>query len=104
MQHRLVATAAVLRAAPAVYLSILAWMLLLVLTVDGAGTMIRHDRLLAGGPPLWLATLVFAGGWLVMVAAMMVPASLRAFARAEGARSTARFALGVVVLYGPVPL
>jgi predicted metal-binding membrane protein len=54
--------------------------------------VIRHDRLLEGGPPLWLATIWFVAGWQVMLAAMMVPASVAAFARVSVGRAMAHFA------------
>jgi len=54
--------------------------------------VIRHDRLLEGGPPLWLATIWFVAGWQVMLAAMMVPASVAAFGRVNIGRDRARFA------------
>ncbi len=68
------------------------WLVLLVFAATGNGAVIRHDRLLEGGPPLWLATIWFVTGWQVMVAAMMVPASLAAFARVRVGRPMARFA------------
>ena len=76
MQHRLVAGS--LRPAPVVLLIAGAWLLLAALVLSGHGGAIRHDRLLQGGPPLWLAAVGFAAGWQVMVWAMMAPASLHA--------------------------
>jgi predicted metal-binding membrane protein len=84
-------------------LAVLAWAVLIFLSVTGNGAVIRHDRLLQGGPPFWLATIVFAGGWQVMLWAMMVPASLHAFARIEAGRATALFVaafLGVWTAFG----
>ena len=83
MQHRLVAAAGVrrLQPLPVVYVTVAAWMLMIAMTAGGLGGAVRHDRLLVGGPPLWLATLLFIAGWQVMVWAMMTPASLHAFAR-----------------------
>ena len=95
MQHRLVAIGpAWLRPAPVVYLSAAAWLALVVLMLTGSGGVIRHDRLLAGGPPLWLATITFVAGWQVMVWAMMAPASLHALQHAG-----ARFIAGYVAVW-----
>lgn len=95
MQHRLVATG--VRLTPVVYLTAAAWLALIALTLSGSG-VIRHDRLLQGGPPLWLATITFVLGWQVMVWAMMTPASLHAFARVHTG-SLVRFAAGYVAVW-----
>ncbi len=94
MQHRLVA-----KSAPAVYAAAGAWLLLIGLEVAGQGGVIRHDRLLQGGPPLWLATLLFVAGWQVMVVAMMVPSSAHAFARVDSARELIRFTSGYLAVW-----
>jgi predicted metal-binding membrane protein len=77
---------------PAVGLAGLGWLVLLVFAATGNGAVVRHDRLLQGGAPLWLATIWFVAGWQVMLAAMMVPSSVHAFARVNVGRSRARFA------------
>lgn len=101
MQHRLVTAApAWLRPAPALYLSAAAWAVLVAVTLAGAGAVIRHDRLLQGGPPFWLATLMFASGWTVMVAAMMIPASSHAFARLNELPALARFGAEYLAVWG----
>jgi predicted metal-binding membrane protein len=76
---------------PVVGLAGLGWLVLLVFAATGNGAVIRHDRLLQGGPPLWLATIWFVAGWQVMLAAMMVPAGARAFVRVDFGRAWARF-------------
>jgi len=53
-----------------------AWLVLLVLQVTGDAAILHHHALIEGGPSLWLAIPMFLAGWLVMVVAMMVPASL----------------------------
>src|SRR5436190_5174999 len=61
----------------------LAWALAAAAQLTGNAAMLHHDALIEGGPPLWLGVPVFLVGWLVMVVAMMLPASLptvRAFA------------------------
>jgi predicted metal-binding membrane protein len=91
------------RLLPVVGLAGLGWLVLLVLAATGNGAVIRHDRLLEGGPPLWLATIWFVAGWQVMLAAMMVPASVAAFARVRVGRAMARFAaayFGVWTVFG----
>ena len=105
MQHRLVMTRGdlVRQALPALALAAGAWVVLLVLSATGGGAVIRHDRLLVGGPPLWLATVLFVAGWQVMLLAMMVPASLHAFARLRSASELAEFGiryLGVWTAFG----
>ncbi|MGH7750499.1 MAG: DUF2182 domain-containing protein [Candidatus Dormibacteria bacterium] len=72
-----------LRAAPLWLLVGASWVVLVSLIVSGNGAVIRHDRLLQGGPPLWLATLVFIAGWQVMLWAMMVAPSMSAIGRAH---------------------
>jgi len=53
-----------------------AWLILLALQVTGAAPALHHHALIEAGPSLWLAIPIFLAGWLVMVVAMMVPASL----------------------------
>lgn len=55
-----------------------AWVVVLVADLTGVASSLHHHALIEGGPPLPIATLVFLVGWIVMVAAMMVPASLLA--------------------------
>jgi predicted metal-binding membrane protein len=97
VQHRLVATRA--WQSPIVYIVVAAWLALLVLAASGNGAVIRHDRLLQGGPPLWLATLAFLVGWQVMIVAMMVPASLHAFHRVAPWRELGRFGAAYLTVW-----
>ena len=53
-----------------------AWALLLVAEATGVGAALHHHALIEGGTPLALAIPAFLVGWIVMVAAMMLPASL----------------------------
>src|SRR5262245_7122170 len=55
---------------------------------------LHHHALIEGGPPLWVAIPLFLVAWLVMVAAMMLPASLPAIRHATAAAARIR-ALGV---------
>ena len=83
MQHRLVGAASaqqLRRATPALLLVALAWVVLMVFSASGSGAVIRHDRLLQGGPPLWLATILFVAGWQVMLAAIQSLVGQRATA------------------------
>jgi predicted metal-binding membrane protein len=60
----------------------IAWAILLGGDVTGVGRQLHHHALISpGGPPLWLGALLFLGGWLVMVAGMMLPASTPAIMR-----------------------
>jgi predicted metal-binding membrane protein len=52
-----------------------AWLVMILGEAVGAGRVLHHDALIVGGPPLWIAIPTFLAGWLVMVAAMMLPAS-----------------------------
>jgi predicted metal-binding membrane protein len=94
MQPRLVAASGthLFQFFPVVGLAGLGWLVLLVFAATGNGAVIRHDRLLQEGPPLWLATIWFVAGWQVMLAAMMVPSSVHAFARVNVGGARARFA------------
>jgi predicted metal-binding membrane protein len=84
---------------PVVGLAGLGWLVLVVFAATGNGAVIRHDRLLEGGPPLWLAAIWFVAGWQVMLAAMMVPASVVAFARVRVGRAMARFAAAYLAVW-----
>jgi predicted metal-binding membrane protein len=94
MHHRAIAASGprLSRLLPVVGLAGLGWLVLLVFAATGNGAVVRHDRLLQGGPPLWLATIWFVAGWQVMLAAMMVPTGVRAFVRVDFGRAWARFA------------
>ena len=94
MQHRVVmppARSQWLRATPLWLLVGASWVVLVSLSVSGNGAVIRHDRLLQGGPPLWLATLVFIAGWQVMLSAMMVAPSIGAIDTTHRWRRQAAF-------------
>jgi predicted metal-binding membrane protein len=94
MQHRLVMARArshALRARPLWLLVAASWAILVGLSLSGNGAVIRHDRLLQGGPPLWLATLVFVAGWQVMLWAMMVAPSMEAIDHARTWRRQGAF-------------
>jgi predicted metal-binding membrane protein len=101
MQHRLVETRRVQvpPAAAVALIVVVAWLVLIAFSLTGNGAAVRHDRLLQGGPPLWLATALFLGGWQVMLVAMMVPASLHAFARLDLGRPAVLFAGGFVAVW-----
>src|SRR6185369_5846879 len=52
------------------------WATLLVVDATGVRAALHHHALIEGGTPLALAIPAFLAGWMVMVAAMMLPASL----------------------------
>jgi predicted metal-binding membrane protein len=67
-----------------------AWIVTVAADVTGLGPLLHHDALVhagaVGAPPVWLAIGGIVVGWQVMVAAMMVPASvptIRVFQRAS---------------------
>lgn len=101
--------AADVRAAPAdvpagAWLSVLAivaaaWTIMLVGDVTGIAPLLNHHTLISpGGPPLWLGAILFLGGWLVMVAGMMLPASTQAILLA-GTRRLAWFLLAYATIW-----
>lgn len=55
-----------------------AWLLAVVAQVTGNAALLHHHALIEGGPPLWIATPIFLLAWQVMIAAMMLPASVPA--------------------------
>ena len=61
------------------------WLIIVVADAIGAGALLHHDALIEHGPPLAVAAGVFSVGWMVMIGAMMLPASVPAIAayRAE---------------------
>ncbi len=53
-----------------------AWLLVLAGEVSGAARVLHHDEILGGSHPAWAALGLFLAGWMVMCAAMMLPAAL----------------------------
>lgn len=62
----------------------LAWTATVLGHMTGWDELAGHDELLAGGFPPWLTLVLFLAGWLLMVAAMMLPSSLPQFQRFAG--------------------
>jgi predicted metal-binding membrane protein len=54
----------------------IAWLVAVISQLTGTAVLLHHHTLIEGGPPLWIAVLLFLLGWQVMIAAMMLPASL----------------------------
>ncbi|HEV8252174.1 MAG TPA: DUF2182 domain-containing protein [Candidatus Limnocylindria bacterium] len=54
----------------------LGWMLAIGSQLSGTAALLHHHALIEDGPPLWIAIPVSLIGWQVMLAAMMLPASL----------------------------
>jgi predicted metal-binding membrane protein len=52
------------------------WALAVAAELTGTAGSLHHDALIEGGPPLWVALLLFLVAWQAMVAAMMLPSSL----------------------------
>ena len=67
--------------------------------VAGRGAVVNHADLLRGGLPFWVATLMFLGGWQVMLWAMMVPASVDAIRWRRGLRDQAVFTSGYLGIW-----
>jgi predicted metal-binding membrane protein len=53
-----------------------AWLIAIVAQATGNAALLHHHALIEGGPPLWVGVPLFLLGWQVMIAAMMLPASL----------------------------
>ncbi len=86
------------RALPIVVAAIIggAWLTAGLAQLTGNAGLLHHHALIEDGPPLWVALIVFLVSWQVMIAAMMLPASLPAivgFARASARLSRPRLAL-----------
>lgn len=60
----------------AIGLVALAWLTLVASQLTGIAPLLHHHALLEDGPPAPVALSAFVLGWLVMLAAMMLPASL----------------------------
>ena len=85
--------AAVPRARPSLAVPALiagAWLAILIAEATGASAALHHHALIEGGSPLWMAIPVFLLAWQVMVAAMMLPASLPSIRLIEAAGRLAR--------------
>lgn len=53
-----------------------AWLIAVVAQSTGNAALLHHHALIEGGPPIWIAVPLFLVTWQVMIAAMMLPASL----------------------------
>ncbi|MDO8484275.1 MAG: DUF2182 domain-containing protein [Candidatus Limnocylindrales bacterium] len=53
-----------------------AWLIAVVAQATGNAALLHHHALIEDGPPLWVAAPLFLLAWQVMIAAMMLPASL----------------------------
>jgi predicted metal-binding membrane protein len=80
----------------------LAWAVIAVADATGVAGALHHHTLIEGGiaPPLAIA--LFAIGWFVMVAAMMVPASSLAIARHSAVRGFLASYLAAWTIFGLV--
>lgn len=65
--------------APVIWLMIVgAWLVIVIAQVSGNAPALHHHALIEGGTPIAIAIPAFLIAWLVMVVAMMWPASLHA--------------------------
>ena len=62
-----------------------AWFIALAAELTGTAILLHHHTLIEGGPPLWIGLPAFLLAWQVMVAAMMLPASLPAIGSFDAA-------------------
>jgi len=65
------------------------WLLAIVAQVTGNAGLLHHHSLIEGGLPLWFGAAAFVLSWQVMIAAMMLPASVPAM-RVMGVASARR--------------
>jgi predicted metal-binding membrane protein len=78
-----------------------AWVAAVVLQTTGNAAALHHHALIEGEPgeaappPLWIGVLAFAVAWQLMIAAMMLPASLRAVGLVARSRLIGRPAAGI---------
>jgi predicted metal-binding membrane protein len=63
---------------------VLAWAMIVLADATGFGGALHHHALIEGGIALPTAVVLFSAGWVVMVAAMMLPASSIAIQRHRG--------------------
>lgn len=78
-----------------------AWAVAFVLQATGnAGALHHHALIEPGAPPLWIGVPLFLVAWQVMVAAMMLPASLRAVQVVGGSRWVARPSAAILGFFG----
>jgi predicted metal-binding membrane protein len=73
-----------------------AWLIAVLAQVTGNAGVLHHHALIEGGPPLWMALPLFVVAWQVMIAAMMLPASLpavRVVARMPARRDSSSLAI-----------
>jgi predicted metal-binding membrane protein len=97
MTHQIAVPAAARRVNVAVLIIVAsAWAVTVVGAAVGASRGLHHHTLIEGGPPLWIAVPIFLGAWLVMVAAMMVPASLPAIQASASQRANSSRPLGAI--------
>lgn len=78
-----------------------AWLVAVLLQVTGHAAALHHHALIEGAadgeaPPLWLGIPAFLAAWQVMIAAMMLPASLRAVRVTTSSRLIRRPAAALV--------
>jgi len=67
-----------------------AWLLAVGAQLAGQAALLHHHTLIEGGVPFWMALLLFLLGWQVMIAAMMLPASLPSIGAFSAAAHSAR--------------
>jgi predicted metal-binding membrane protein len=76
-----------------------AWLAAVISQWTGEAALLHHHNLIEDGPPLWIAVGLFLAGWQVMLAAMMLPASLptiRVVDAAIGHRATFMLAFAAI--------
>jgi len=83
----------------------LGWLVSVASQVTGTAGLLHHHALIEDGPPLWMAVPLFLLGWQVMLAGMMLPASVPAIdalaARLRGVAGL-RTPLGLLVGFAAV--
>jgi len=67
-----------------------AWLLAAGAQLTGEAVLLHHHTLIEGGASLWIAVALLLLGWQVMIAAMMLPASLPSIGAFSAAAHSAR--------------
>ncbi|HJW21283.1 MAG TPA: DUF2182 domain-containing protein [Candidatus Limnocylindrales bacterium] len=86
-----------------------AWLAAVLLEVTGHAAALHHHALIEGedgtaAPPLWLAIPLFLAAWQLMIAGMMLPASLRAVGVLARSRLVSRPAAALTGFLGAYSL
>jgi predicted metal-binding membrane protein len=85
---------------------VVAWLLVLAGELSGAGRVLHHNEVLGETFPAWTGVGLFLAGWVVMCAAMMLPAAVPVLVRGDrtaagtvGAGASYAFVAGFLLVW-----